>query len=134
MSSKKICFSINSYEQAIELIEITKKKIIPIIYIKYFIISGLGPNWIKELVFLLKKNFSKKNFKICIDCNNNYALFIELAEQGIDYLQVNASTATLNKLNQIAKKNKVLLNPKVSIVDLTNVKNLNKKISAIFKN
>ena len=133
MQSKKIFFSINSYEQAIELIKITKKRIIPIIYIKYFIINGLGTNWIRELIFLLKAKFSKKDFRICVDCKNNYALFIELAEQGIDYLRVDANSETLNKLNQIAKKNKVLLNPKVSIVDLSNIKNLKKKISTILR-
>ena len=133
MQSKKIFFSINSYEQAIELIKITKKRIIPIIYIKYFIINGLGTNWIRELIFLLKTKFSKKDFRICVDCKNNYALFIELAEQGIDYLRVDANSETLNKLNQIAKKNKVLLSPKVSIVDLSNIKNLKKKISTILR-
>ena len=34
----------------------------------------------------------------------------------------------LNKLEQIANKNKVLLNPKLSVMDLTNIKNLDLKI------
>ena len=34
----------------------------------------------------------------------------------------------LNKINQIAKKNKVLLNPTFDVVDLTKIKNIQKKL------
>ena len=58
-------------------------------------ISGFGSEWLKEFRILLKKRFSKKKFKMYVDCKNNYGLFINLVEQKIDYLKVDAKKETL---------------------------------------
>ena len=42
-----------------------------------------------------------------------------LVEQKIDYLKIDAKKETLKRLNQIAKKNKVSLNPQFSVLDLS---------------
>ena len=46
----------------------------------------------------------------------------------IDFIKVNTNSIIFKKINNIAKKNKVLLNPSFHIVDLSNIKNINKKI------
>lgn len=133
MKSIDYSFAINSYNQAVSIITICqKRKIFPIIYIKYFIVNRFGPDWIKEFHNLLKQKFSKKKFKLFVDCKKNYALFINLVEQKIDYLKVDAKKETYIKLNQIAKKNKVLINPEFSVLDFSKIKNVNLKIKRTF--
>ena len=132
MKYNNYCFVINSYHQAVKtIVACHNKKILPIIHIKYFIVNGFGPDWLKEFNNLIKKKFSKKKFKLFVDCKKNYGLFINLVEQKIDYLKVDAKKETLKRLNQIAKKNKVSLNPKFSILDLTKTKNIDVKINKI---
>jgi len=94
-------------------------------------INGFGSDWLKEFNILLEKRFSKKTFKMYVDCKKNYGLFINLVEQKIDYLKVDANKETLKRLNQIAKKNKVLLNPEFSVLDLSKIKNIDIKINKI---
>jgi len=126
---KKYSFAINSYEQAVNTITIChNQKIFPIIYIKYFMVNGFGSDWIKQFNNLLKKKFSKNKFKIFVDCKKNYGLFINLVEQKIDYLKVDAKIETYKRLNQIAKRNKVLLNPQFNVIDLSKIKNIDLKI------
>ena len=96
-------------------------------------INGFGSDWLKEFNILLEKRFSKKTFKMYVDCKKNYGLFINLVEQKIDYLKVDAKKETLKRLNQIAKKNKVSLNPKFSILDLTKIKKIDVKIDKILR-
>ena len=133
MKSIDYSFAINSYNQAVNIITICqKRKIFPIIYIKYFMINGFGPDWIKEFNNLLEQKFSKKKFKLFVDCKKNYALFINLVEQKIDYLKVDAKKETYKKLNQIAKKNKVLINPEFSVLDFSKVKNIDLKFERSF--
>ena len=91
-------------------------------------INGFGSDWLKEFIFLLEQRFSKKTFKMYVDCKNNYGLFINLVEQKIDYLKIDAKKETLKRLNQIAKKNKVSLNPKFGVLDLSKIKNIDLKI------
>ena len=132
MTSKKFCFVINSYQQACEVVKSChKNKIIPIIYIKYFIANGLGPDWIKEFENLLKKKFSKNHYKICIDCKKNYGLLINLIEKKIDYIIFNAKINDLKKIKKIAHKNNVSLNPKFSVVDVSKIKNIDSKIEKL---
>ena len=94
-------------------------------------INGLGTDWVKELNNLLEQKFSRKKFKVFVDCKKNYALFINLVEQKIDYLKVDAKREIYKKLNQIAKKNKVLINPKFSVLDFSKIKNIDLKINRI---
>ena len=95
-------------------------------------INGFGPDWLREFNNLLQQKFTKKNFKLCVDCKKNYGLLINLVEQKIDYLKVDAKKETYQRLNQIAKKNKVSLNPNFSVLDLTNIKNIELKIKRNF--
>ena len=85
----------------------------------------------KELKIIEK--FSKKKFKLFVDCKKNYGLFINLVLQKIDFLQVKADLKTLSRLKNIAKKNKVTVNPKISIINLANIKNIKSKIQKIYK-
>jgi len=129
VQSIKYSFAINSYDQAVNTITIChNQKIFPIIYIKYFMVNGFGSDWIKQFNNLLKKKFSKKKFKIFVDCKSNYGLFINLVEQKIDYLKVDAKKETYNRLKQIANRNKVLLNPQFNVIDLSKIKNIDLKI------
>ena len=120
--------------QAIETISICKtKKILPIVCIKFFLVDGFGPDWITEFRNLLLKKFNKKDFKFFVDCRKNYGLFINLVQQKIDFLQVNADPNTLSRLKNIANKNIVTVNPKISIINLANIKNIKSKIQKIYK-
>ena len=132
MLKKKYAFAINSYYKAIETILSCKnKKIFPIIYIKFFIVDGFGPDWINELNNLLQNKFSKNSYELYVDCKKNYGLFIDLVEQKISYLKVKADDETFRRLNEIAMKNKVSLNPSFSVVDLFKINKINKKIEKI---
>ena len=95
-------------------------------------INGLGTDWVKELNNLLEQKFSRKKFKVFVDCKKNYDLFINLVEQKIDYFKVDAKKETYKKLNQIAKKNKVLINPEFSVLDFSKVKNIDLKFKRSF--
>ena len=128
MISKQYFFSINSFYQATEVITNCKKyNIIPILHIKYFIVIKFGINWIIELKSLLIKNFNN-DFKLLVDVKKNYGLFISLVENKIEYLNVEADKKTLIRLKQIARTNKVLINPNCSIVELNKIKNITLKI------
>ena len=134
MPLKNNCFNINSYNQASEIISICKKNNkVPILFIKYFLINGFGIHWLQELKRLLLTRFTSKNYKIYVDSNKNYGLFIDLVENQVNYIKVNANKETLKRLKQIAKLNKVLINPKFSIVDLSKTKNLQLKIEKNIK-
>ena len=68
-----------------------------------------------------------------VNCRKNYGLFINLVQQKIDFLQINADHKTLFRLKNIAKKNKVTVNHKISIINLANIKNIKLKIQKIYK-
>ena len=61
----------------------------------------------------------KSNVKFYVDCGTNYGLCILLIEEKINYLKIKTNNIILKKISQMAKKNKVLLNPKFDIVHLT---------------
>lgn len=125
-------FNINNINQAINITTACKSlKIIPVYCIKYYIIQGFGPNWILEFRNLLQKKFNKKNFKILVDCKKNYGLFIYLVKQKFNYLKVTADRKTLLRLKSIADKNKVIVNPKISVIEIKNIKNLKQKLKNI---
>ena len=119
---KKHCFAINTYEQFEKLIKYKKnKKKILVIYIKNYLIKGLGINWLKALIKLIKKNYSEYNIKFYIDAGYDYGLSILLIGENIDYLKLKSSKVVLIKINQIAKKNKVLLNPNFDVVEVSKI-------------
>ena len=132
MKHKFICFAVNTLKQAEEtILEANKNNILPIIFIKYYIVKGFGADWIKALQLLLASSFPKKTFKLYVDANTNYGLSIELINIKINYIKLRCNHQIIKKINQIAKKNRVLLNPSFHIIDLSNIKDINRKISTI---
>ena len=128
MAINNHCFSINSYDQAIEVLKICKKnKICPILHIKYFLINGFGIEWLISIQKLLKKKFSS-NFKLYVDSKKNYGLFIHLVEIKVNYIKIEADKETMKKLKEIAKIEKVSVNPNFSILDLSKRKKIELKI------
>ena len=132
MKNKFICFGVNTLKQAKETIkETNKNNIKPIIFIKYYIVKGFGVDWIKALQLLLVSSFSQNSFKLYVDANTDYGLSIELIGIKINYIKLRCNNNIIKKINQIAKKNRVLLNPSFRIIDLSNIKNISRKISKI---
>ena len=100
-------------------------------YFRYYLINGFGIDWIIQLKNLLLVKFKKKDFKILIDVKKNYALFISLVENKIDYINVKGNDETLKRLRQIAKLNNILINPDFSIIDLRNTQNIENKLKKL---
>lgn len=133
MKLEKYCFTVNSYHQAVDIISISKKnKVVPILLIKYFLINGLGVSWLTELRSMLENKFKPKDFKIFTDVKKNYGLFISLVEEKINFITVKGSEEALERLTQIAKLNKVVINPTFSVVDLSKSKNIHLKLKNIY--
>ena len=133
MSLKTNCLIINSYYQAVEIVKICKKNnIVPILFIKYYLINGLGIDWFYELMEMLQKEFKSKDFKICVETKKNYALFIALVEKKINFVNVQADYKTMKRLRQIAKLNKVSVNPDFSVVDIAKSKNVRAKLKKLY--
>ena len=134
MQSNKIyfCFKVNTIHKALKITSICKKNnIVPIFFIQFYIINGFGPNWIIEFRNLLLKKFSNNTFKLLVDCRINYGLFINLVHNKIDYLKVSGDKDTLLRLTQIAKKNKISINPQITVIDITKIKNIEAKINKL---
>ena len=131
-NKRHFCFKVNTIHQALKIVFICKNnKILPIFFIQFYIINDFGSDWIVEFRNLLLKKFSKNTFKIFADCKKSYGLFINLVRHKIDYLKVNGDKNTLLRLSQIAKKNKISINPKITIIDITKIKNIEKKINKL---
>lgn len=127
------CFKISTIKQALNIINVCKNyKILPIFYLNYEIINGFGSNWFEEFRISLLKS-SKINFKLYADCKKNYGLFISLIEKKIDFLKIRGDLETLRRLENIAIKNKVTMNPKFNILDLSKIKNIELKIKKTLK-
>ncbi len=121
------CFSISSYFDFENFIKYKKhKKKILIIFVKNYLIKGLGVEWLNTLINLIKKNYEYHNIKIYVDSGNDYGLSILLMREDIDYLKLRSNKIILNKIKQIAKKNKVVLNPNFNVVDVSKIKNYEK--------
>ena len=134
MNSKncQLCFNVNNLNQALEALSVKKtNKKVTFFYIKYFLIDRFGLDWIIEFRNLLLKKYNRKQFEFVIDCKKNYALFIYLVQKKFNYLCINADKRTLLRLKNIAKKNNVTVNPKISIINLSNIKNIKKIINDI---
>ena len=132
MKNRIICFAVNTLKQAEEVIcESGQNNIKPIIYIKYYLIRGFGIDWINSFRKLIKDFYPNNSFKLYVDANYNYGLSIELIKYKIDYIKLKSDPEILKKIKQIAKKNKVLLNPSFRIVDISKIKNISRRVSAI---
>ena len=126
---KKICFAVSTLTQIENLIELRKSKFkTSIILIKYFLIKGFGIEWLRSLINLTNKKYKMHNIKFFVDSGYDQGLSILLTYENVDYIKLKNNKIVLNKINQIAKKNKVLLNPTFDVVDLTKIKNIQKKL------
>ena len=132
MRIKRICFSANNLEKIKEIIHISRQNnIFPIIYIKYYLAKGFGLEWITSLDFILSKSFKKNSYELFVDANRDHGFTIELIKNRIKYIKIKCNPIIFHKITKIAKKNKVLLNPSFHIVDLSNIKNIKRKLSLI---
>ncbi len=123
----KNCFSINTYLELEKLIRVKKNnKNKLIIHIKNYLIRGFGIEWLNTLIELVSKNYPKNNIKFYVDAGDDQGLSILILREKIHYLKLRSNKTILNKINQIAKKNKVLLNPDFNVIDLSKIKNYNR--------
>ena len=126
---KKICFAVSTITQIESLIKFRKSKFkTSTILIKYFLIKGFGIEWLRSLINYLNKKYKTHNIKFFVDSGYDQGLSILLTHENVDYIKLKNNKIVLNKINQIAKKNKVLLNPTFDVVDLTKIKNIQKKL------
>ena len=126
---KKICFAVSTLTQIESLIEFRKSKFkTSIILIKYFLITGFGVEWLRSLINSINKKYKTHNIKFFVDSGYDQGLSILLTHENIDYIKLKNNKIVLSKISQIAKKNKVLLNPTFDVVDLTKIKNIQKKL------
>ncbi len=118
------CFSINTLFELDNLIKlkINRKKIL-ILFIKNYLVSGFGVEWLNTFIKLVNKKYSQYNIKFFVDAGNDYGLSLLILRENIDYLKLRSNKIILEKVNQIAKKNKVVLNPTFNVVDLSKIKN-----------
>ena len=134
MKEQDISFSINTYNQAKEVIKTTKNyKIKPVLHIKHYLIKGFGIDWLINLKNLLSRDFTPNSFKFYVDARNDYGLSLLLANNRIDFIKLKSNYIILKKIRQICKKNRVLLNPSFRIIDLSNIKKIDKKILKFIK-
>ena len=120
----KNCVTINTYFELIKLIKLKKnKKKILIIYIKNYLIKGFGIEWLNKFIKIVKTKHRQYNIEFYVDSGNDHGLSILLLREKINYLKLKSNKTILSKINQIAKKNKVILNPNLSVIDLSKIKN-----------
>ena len=118
MILKSYCFSFNNYNHTAEIIKnCNNTNLKPVLFINNKLISGLGVDWLNSLRTMLNTQKKLKNFKLYVDVKKNYGLFISLVEKRIDYIKIETSKENINKIKEIAKLNKVLINPRFSVVD-----------------
>ena len=88
-----------------------------------YLVKGFGIEWLNTIIKLIKKKYSQYNIKFYVDAGDDHGLSILILRENIDYLKLKSNKIILIKIKQIAKKNKVLLNPKFDVVDLSKIKN-----------
>jgi len=115
---KNYCFSFTNYNHTAEIIKTcNNKNIKPVLFINNKLISNLGIEWLHSLDVMLNTQKKLKNYKLYVDVKKNYGLFISLVEKGIDYIKIETSEENISKIKEIAKLNKVVINPRISVVD-----------------
>ncbi len=133
MKKKLVAFTINTLDQAENIILESKiYKIIPILYLKKYFLIGFGSDYILTFQDMLISKFGKSSFKLFVDCGFNQSLTIKMADKKINYLKLNGNSIILSKIKNIAKKNRVLLNPSFNIVDCRNRKNISLKLKKLY--
>ena len=118
MKLRNYCFSFTNYNHTVKIIKTcNNKNIKPVLFINNKLISDLGIEWLNSLDVMLNTQKKLKNYKLYVDVKKNYGLFISLVEKGIDYIKIETSKENISKIKEIAKLNKVLINPQFSVVD-----------------
>ena len=118
------CFSINTYLQLEKIIQLRKNKRRKlVVFIKSYLVIGFGIDWLSTFIKLVKEKFPEQNIKFFVDAGNDYGLSILILREKIDYMRLKSNLHILKKINQIAKKNKVVLNPAFNVVELSKIKN-----------
>ncbi len=126
--TKTKCYAITSFDQINEIIKRKKyKNKITIIFIKYSLINGFGIDFLVAVLKIYQSKRAKNFIKFYVDCNTNFGLSIMVIKKGFDYVKLKSNPNTLKKITQIARKNKVVLNPNFDVVDLSKIKNLKKE-------
>ena len=124
---KRRCYSINTFLQFEKLVKQKKnKRKILVIFIKKYLVAGFGVDWLNTLIKLINTNYKDYNIKFYVDAGSDYGLSILILKENIDYLKLRSNEIILKKINQIAKKNKVLLNPNFNVLELSKIKNYEK--------
>ena len=132
MNKKIFAFTINNLKEAENIILGCKPyNIKPILYFKKYFLLGFGAEFILTFRDMLIFKFGKSNFKLFVDCGFNQSLAIKMANEKIHYLKLKNNSLILSKINNIAYKNRVLLNPSFNIVDCRNRKNIKSKMKEI---
>ena len=133
MNKKLFAFTINTLEEAESVISGSKNyKIKPILHFKKYFLLGFGAEFILTFQEMLISKFGKSNFKLFVDCGSDQSLAIKMANKKINYLKLKNNPVILSKVNNIAFKNRVLLNPSFNIVDCRNRKNINLKLKKLY--
>ena len=133
MNKKLFAFTINTLEEAESVILGSKNyKIKPILHFKKYILVGFGAEFILTFREILISKFGKLNFKMFVDCGFDQSLAIKMANKKINYLKLKNNSIILSKINNIAYKNRVLLNPSFNVVDCRNIKNINLKLRKLY--
>jgi len=133
VNKKLFAFTINTLEEAESVILASKSyKIKPILYFKKYFLLGFGAEFILTFRDMLISKFGKSNFKLFVDCGSDQSLAIKMANEKIDYLKLKSNSIILSKINNIAFKNRVLLNPSFNIVDCRNRKNIHLKLKKLY--
>ena len=133
MNKKLFAFTINTLEEAESVILGSKNyKIKPVLHFKKYFLLGFGPEFILTFRDMLISKFGKSNFKLFVDCGFNQSLAIRMANEKINFLKLKNNSLILSKINNIANKNRVLLNPSFNIVDCRNRKNINQKLKKLY--
>ena len=133
MNKKLFAFTINTLEEAENVILGCKTyKIKPVLHFKKYFLLGFGAEFILTFREILISKFGKSNFKLFVDCGFNQSLTIKMANEKINYLKLKNNSLILSKINNIAYKNRVLLNPSFNVVDCRNIKNINLKLRKLY--
>ncbi len=121
----KSCFDLSTFKEIDNLVntrKLSNKE--TIIFVKNFIIIGLGVEWLKTIKRLIKNKHNNHKINFYVDCGHDYGLSIMLIKNEIKYIKLKSNKAIIKKINQIAKKNKVLLNPTFNIVKASKYENI----------
>ena len=133
MNKKLFAFTINTLEEAKFVILGSKTyKVKPILHFKKYFLLGFGAEFILTFRKILITKFGKSNFKLYVDCGFDQSLAIKKENKKINYLKLKNNSIILSKINNIAYKNRVLLNPSFNIVDCRNRKNINFKLKKLY--